>query len=242
MKQIKLLAILLVGTITLTSCNEDIHNCTKEDNNVATSKETKAKTIELKTTAIGSQNDPTKQTGDFVKFSFKEGKVVTGDNWDFAIRGRLFITNGRSNNGKDIGLIFGANEPKRTKEVRVISLIGKFEDIKNIGGFVSADWHMDYDYATGVQDPLAPAISFDTHTRHSSQSRQPWHLRAGKNGGENLLLRPVLFIFETQDDANAKMVIEKMERTNTDFDKKEEITYTLKYYYNPEGISLDETK
>ncbi len=238
MKQIKLFAILLIAsTITFTSCSKDNNDCQQK----VEKEKTNAKTVTVKTVATGSQNDPTAQTGDFVKFSFKEGKIVTSDDWDFAVRGRLILTNGRSKYGKDTGLIF-KNEPKRTKEVKVISALGTFENITTVGGFVGTDWHMDYDYARGFQDPIAPAISFASSTNEAGQTRQPWHLRASKNGEKNLLLRPVVFIFQTQDGKVAKMVIEKMDRTNTDFDKKEEITYTIKYYYNANGISLDETK
>ncbi len=241
MKQIKLLAILLVGTgIALTSCCKD-NDCKKDIDPVVVEK-TNAKTIELKTVATGEQNYPEKQTGEFVRFSFKEGKVVTSDDWDFAVRGRLILTNGRSKWGKEAGLIFGSTEPKRTKEVKVISIIEDFKNVTSIGGFVKTDWHMDYDYARGNQSPTSPAISYASNTRDASQSREPWHLRSGKNDGQDLFLRPVVFIFQTQDGKVAKMVIEKMDRTNKDFDKKEEITYTIKYYYNPKGVSLDETK
>ncbi len=235
MRKIKFVALLLVASsFAFTSCGKDDEK--KGNSNV--------KTITLETTATGSQSDPTTQTSNFIKFSFKEGKIVTSDDWDFAVRGRLFITNGRSKYGKDAGLIFGKSEPKRTKNVKVISVIGEFEKEKTIGGFVGTDWHMDYDYARGNQDPLAPAISFESSTENSSMSRQPWHLRAGKGGDKIMVLRPVVFIFQTQDGHFAKMAIEKMVRTNSDFDKKEEITYKLKYYYNPKkgNPSLDENK
>ncbi|MBS9766590.1 MAG: hypothetical protein KGV44_03490 [Flavobacteriaceae bacterium] len=239
MKQIKLFAILLIAsTITFTSCSKDNNDCQQK----VEKEKTNAKTVTIKTVAIGSQDDPAKQTGDFVKFSFKEGKIVTSDDWDFAVRGRLILTNGRSKYGKDAGLVFGKGEPKRTKEVKVIGVIGEFEGIKNVGGFVGTDWHMDYDYAKGFQSPLAPAISFASNTSDAGQTRQPWHLRSSRTDGKDLFLRPVVFIFQTQDGKVAKMVIEKMDRTNTDFDKKEEITYTIKYYYNANGISLDEKK
>ncbi len=260
MKQIKFLAILLLGgSFALTSCGDNdcnhdeyINKIKKLEEEAAAAKkkekeekEKEAKgTVEIKTVAQGSQDNPAKQTGDFVKFSFKEGKVVTGDDWDFAIRGRLIITNGRSKNGQSAGLVFGATEPERTKEVKVISALGKFEDITSIGGFVGTQWHMDYDYAMGHGNELMPAISFASSTSSIGQTRQPWHLRASKDRGKKLLLRPVVFIFQTQDGSVAKMVIKKMERTNTDFDVKEEITYTFKYYYNPKAgsTSLDETK
>ncbi len=237
MKLIKLMGVLLLGgSFAFTSC------CKKED--IEKGKTLgNIKVVELKTTAEGSQSDPAKQIGDFVKFSFKEGKVVTGDDWDFAVRGRLFITNGRSKNGKSSGLIFGEGEPERTKTVKVATLVGDFASFKNIGGLVATDWHIDYDYANGFREPLAPAISFDSNTRDGSQSRQAWHLRAGKDGGENLILRPVVFLFLTQDGKVAKMKIVKMTRTNKDFDKKEEITYAIKYFYNPNSSAdLDETK
>ncbi len=188
-----------------------------------------------------TKDDPAQQTGDFVKFSFSEGKVVEGDNWDFAIRGRLFLVNGRHADGKNAGLVFGDKEPERTKNVMVASIIEEFAEVKNIGGLVKTDWAQDYHYARGAYDPTAPAISYSSNTRSSSNARQAWHLRAEKEK-DRLILRPVVFIFKTQDGKVAKMVIEKMVRTNTDFKVKEEITYTIKYYYNANGVSLDETK
>ncbi len=89
----------------------------------------------------------------------------------------------------------------------------------------------DYHFARGAYDPTSPAISFSSNTRESSQSRQSWHLRAEKDK-TRFILRPVVFLFQTQDGQYAKMKVEKMDRTNTDFDTKEEITYTFKYYYN----------
>ncbi len=243
MKLIKLMGVLLLGgSFALTSCSKCDHDDVKNEVNSG-----KVKVVEIKTTAEGSQSDPTKQVGDFVKFSFKEGKVVKGDNWDFAVRGRLFVTNGRSKNGKNSGLIFGNGEPERTKAVKVVSLVGNFSDIKSIGGIVGTQWCMDYDYGRGfgggLSGAIAPAISFESNTRNASGSREPWHLRAGKDGGENIVLRPVIILFQTQDGKVAKMQITKMNRTNKDFDKKEEITYRIKYFYNPDSaVLLDETK
>ncbi len=238
MKSIKLMVALLIGSFALTSCDKSNEDDVKKEQ-----ENSKIKTIELKTTAIGNQDDPTKQTGEFVKFSFQEGKIVTGDNWDFAVRGRLFITNGRSKNSQNSELIFGDKEPERTKSVKVASLIGSFEAMKSLGGLVQQDWHMDYDYARGYQETIAPAIAFESSTGNSAKSREPWHLRAGKDGGENIVLRPVIFLFQTQDGKAAKMQITKMNRTNKDFDKKEVISYSMKYFYNPKSpVSVDETK
>lgn len=242
MKQIKkTLAILMVvaTSISFMSCNDDDNG----GNVIVPEVKTNAKVVEIKTSAMGDQRDVTQQTGDFVKFSFKEGKVVTSDDWDFAVRGRLFLTNGRKYTTADQPNIFGATEPDRTKEVEVTTIIGTFDEVKDIGGFIASDWHKDYDYAPGSFDATAPAIAFESSTRSSSNSREAWHLRSAKNSNK-LILRPVVFVFKTQDGHIAKMVIEKINRTNTDFDAKEDVVYNIKYYYNEDANSpsLDETK
>ncbi len=235
MRKIKFLALLLVvSSFALTSCGNDDEK--KGNSNV--------KMITIETTANGSQIDPREQTGGFIKFSFKEGKIVTSDEWDFAVRGRLFITNGRSKFGKNAGLVFGDKEPERTKNVKVVSVVGKFEKEKTAGGFVGADWYMDYDYASGYEQPTAPAIASESNLENAISTRQPWHLRANSDQGGVIVLRPIVFLFHTQDKHFAKMAIEKMVRTNTDFEKKEVVKYRLKYYYNPKkgDLSLDENK
>ncbi len=243
MKKIKLLAIFLLGTsIAFTSCNKDDDSCDKTK-----TEKTNAKIVTIKTIATGigtahTVEDFRGQKGEFVKFSFKEGKIVTSDDWDFAVRGRAFITNGQ--NDKTFTYIFDEKEPKRTKEVKVITIMQNFEKIKNAAsGFVSTSWFKDFSYAKDFYDPIAPAINSDWYLSSSSDAREAWHTdlyRISANDNIEYTLRPVVFLFQTHDGHFAKMVIEKMDRTYAD--EKEDITYTIKYYYNPKAGSpiLDE--
>ncbi|QXP74737.1 HmuY family protein [Tenacibaculum sp. AHE15PA] len=60
-------------------------------------------------------------SGGFTKFSFKEGKQVTGDNWDVAFRGLRVIVNG----GSKYGL---TDEPERTGNASLAVVKNVFKD------------------------------------------------------------------------------------------------------------------
>ncbi|WCC45762.1 hypothetical protein PJW08_07040 [Tenacibaculum finnmarkense] len=112
-------AILVLLFTTFTACSDS-----GDDLPVV---KTNTKTLEITTSAIGDQTQTAKQTGDFQKFSFKEGALeATSDAWDFAIRGRIFLVNGLSKygGGEKIGL---ANEPTRTQNVAVCEGNDMFE-------------------------------------------------------------------------------------------------------------------
>lgn len=64
-------------------------SCSENDNPVVQPVEAK-KISNLPAPAEGRG----RYTGDFAKFSFKEGKLVTGDNWDIAFRATEIIVNG----------------------------------------------------------------------------------------------------------------------------------------------------
>ncbi len=245
MKKIKLLAILLVG-IALTSCSKD-NDCKGNGNSV----EGNAKLVTITTSAEGHYYDQMKQTGDWIKFSFKEGKEVTTDDWDFAVRGRAFITNGK--NGAPQEYVFSENEPKRTKKVKVATILQKFSAVKDASnGFNTNTWFSDLNsYAlTQAERPYfaySPAILSLPDAGASKDVREAWHsvlYDMGERDKADFELRPVVFLFQTQDGHFAKMVIEKMDRTYSKDTKKEDIKYTIKYYYNPKKGSpnLDETK
>lgn len=66
--------------------------------------------------------NPPVVSGDFAKFSFKEGVQVSGDNWDIAFRGTSIIVNG----GTSIGL---TDEPARTGNASLSIESGTFASI-----------------------------------------------------------------------------------------------------------------
>lgn len=70
--------------------------------------------------------NPPVVTGNFIKFSFSEGKVTTSEtDWDIAFRGTTIIVNG----GKASGI---AEEPKRTGKAAAYLAKGTFESINQI--------------------------------------------------------------------------------------------------------------
>ncbi len=249
MKQIKLLAILLVGvSIALTSCSED-NDC--KGNASVNSVKGNVKVATISTSATGHYYYQKEQKGDWIKFSFKEGKIVTSDNWDFAVRGRAFITNGK--NGASQEYVFAKNEPKRTKGVKVATILQKFSAVKDASnGLNNNTWFSDLSpYAfTEAERPyfsVSTAILSLPEPNASKDVREAWHTvlyDMGKKGDVEFGLRPIVFLFQTQDGHFAKMTIEKMDRTYNKETKKEDVKYTFKYYYNPKKGSpnLDETK
>ena len=65
---------------------------------------------------------PPSEAGNFTKFNFETGSVVTNDNWDVAFRGTTIIVNG----GVEVGL---TDEPSRTGIGALSLQTGAFSDI-----------------------------------------------------------------------------------------------------------------
>ncbi|WBX72034.1 HmuY family protein [Tenacibaculum retecalamus] len=68
---------------------------------------------------------PAVESGEFVKFSFKSGTIVTNDNWDIAFRGTTILVNGGVPTGK-------TQEPNRTGNAALTIVEGKFSKIKTV--------------------------------------------------------------------------------------------------------------
>lgn len=66
--------------------------------------------------------NPPAESGDFTKFSFSKGTIVTGDDWDVAFRGTTIIFNG----GAKVGL---SDEPARTGDGALSLQSGVFSEI-----------------------------------------------------------------------------------------------------------------
>ncbi len=120
MKQIKLILVLLVVGVLTTSCND-------EDNTIPTAP-VASKTITnlaaLQDTDF-TQNPPA-ITGDFTKFSFKTGTIVTDESWDIAFRGTTILVNG----GAKVGGL--TNEPERTGNAALYVHSGIFSDVTTV--------------------------------------------------------------------------------------------------------------
>ena len=106
-------------------------------------------------------------TGDYTKFSFSEGTVVEGDNWDIAFRNTSIIVNG--------GMASDASQPDRTGDGGIYLIPGTMEDITSVvEAYLQADgetgtaiiddmgqmqmgWCV-YDQATNLISPIAGEI------------------------------------------------------------------------------------
>ncbi|KAB1158376.1 hypothetical protein F7018_09370 [Tenacibaculum aiptasiae] len=113
MKQLKTLLVLAIISFVATSCS---------DSDTPVVKSVEAKTI---SNLYAPQNGGFGQgpiSGEFTKFSFKEGKKVTGDNWDIAFRGLRVIVNG----GSKYGL---TDEPERTGNASLAVVNSEFSKV-----------------------------------------------------------------------------------------------------------------
>ncbi len=99
MKTIKSIFLIAIVSLFITSCSNN-------DTEVVPVVAKKAVNIHAPVTTDYTVNPPA-ESGDFTKFSFSTGTVVTGNNWDVAFRGTTIIFNG----GAKVGL---TDEPERT--------------------------------------------------------------------------------------------------------------------------------
>jgi hypothetical protein len=116
---------------------------------------------------------PPTVTGDYTKFSFSEGSVVTGDNWDIAFRSTSIIVNG--------GIPSDSSHPNRTGNAAVYIADGLMNDIIDVDtsllnqdaatstaivddfGQMQMGWCV-YDQMTNIISPIAgKVLVFRTH-------------------------------------------------------------------------------
>jgi hypothetical protein len=82
-------------------------------------------------------------TGDYTKFSFSEGGIVEGDNWDIAFRNTSIIVNG--------GMASDASQPDRTGDGGIYLIPGTMEDITSV---VEAYFQVDGETGTAIIDDM----------------------------------------------------------------------------------------
>mgnify|MGYP001147158924 FL=1 len=106
-------------------------------------------------------------TGDYTKFSFAEGTVVEGDDWDVAFRSTSIIFNG--------GVASNSSQPNRTGNAAVYIIDGTMESISSVDeslllqdgatstaiiddmGIQQMGWCV-YDFTTNMISPIAGKI------------------------------------------------------------------------------------
>ena len=158
----------------------------------------------------------TSATGDFIKFSFSEGDIVTNENWDVAFRGTTLIVNG----GKKANI----DQPDRTGNAAVYIDIGSMSEINNV------------DTSRLLQDNSSgSAILNNIMIDDLGVSGQGWasynfttHLFSPRAGR--------ILVFRTHDDKYAKMeIIYFYDSLNPDT-KNGDIGgyYTFNYVYQSE--------
>ncbi len=150
-----------------------------------------------------STNPPT-ISGDFVKFSFKEGGVVTGDDWDIAFRGTTILVNG----GEKTGL---SAEPERTGDAAITIKNSTYEDYTSVAD--DTEFKQDAEGALGL--PKSTWYSYDRNTHIIAPT--------GK-----------VIVVKTIDGNYAKLGITsyyKDSPENPDYRKNESQYYTFNYTY-----------
>ncbi|OSY87690.1 hypothetical protein WH52_09675 [Tenacibaculum holothuriorum] len=114
MKNFKSILTAIIIAFVFTSCS---------DNEKPVIKPVASQTIE--NLAAPASGHGGKYTGAFAKFSFKEGKVVTGDNWDIAFRATEIIVNG-GEKGKVL------EDIDRTGQASLAIVNGTFASVKEV--------------------------------------------------------------------------------------------------------------
>lgn len=181
-------------------------SCSKNENSVLQPVESKKiENLHAPQTADYTVNPPV-ISGEFTKFSFKEGSKVTGDNWDIAFRGTSIIVNG----GAAIGL---TDEPARTGNASLILENGTFASV--LTAPADADFKQD---ASGTY-ALPTGSNNGWYTYNSTtHSIEPI---AGK-----------VLVVKTIDGNYAKVEILSYYKDNTPSQANSRY-YTFNYVYNP---------
>jgi len=119
MKCLKL-SLIALSFLSFASCSKDDDNTTKKEAVVT------KKITNLKATQVSDYSKrPPVISGDFQKFSFAEGKVVSHDKWDVAFRGTTILVNGGTK-GKL------TSEPNRTGKAAAYIAAGTMADISTV--------------------------------------------------------------------------------------------------------------
>jgi hypothetical protein len=161
----------------------------------------------------------TSATGNFVKFSFLQGGIVTNDNWDVAFRGTTLIVNGGEKANDD--------QPDRSGNAAVYIAIGSMSEIASVdtikllqdnssGSAVLSNIMID---DLGVSGQGWASYSFSTHL---------FSARAGR-----------ILVFRTHDNKYAKMeILYFYDRINPDTENGDiGGYYTFNYVYQADGTT-----
>ena len=173
--------------------------------------------VELDASSYQISIADTSATGDFVKFSFSKGDIVTNENWDIAFRGTTLILNG--------GEKANIDQPARTGNAAGYITIGVMSEIFSV------------DTSILLQDNSSgSAILNNSMVDDLGISAQGWasysfvtHLISPRPGR--------ILVFRTHDNKYAKMEIiyfyDTLNPQPSDGDYGG--FYTFNYQYQPDG-------
>lgn len=196
MKNIKQIVIIALATLIFTSCSDN--------KNTPIVAPTISK--QMKNLHASAQGGGANYSGPFTKFSFKTGKVVTGDDWDIAFRATQIIVNG----GAKIGL---PDELNRTGQGAISLQTGTLTSIK--------------------QAPADTAFKQDAKGAYALPwgSGKGWYTYAGPPTHAINPISGKVIVVKTHDGHYAKMEIISYYK---DKDRaKGSRYYTFDYVYNP---------
>ncbi|PQJ78572.1 HmuY family protein [Polaribacter porphyrae] len=116
MRNLKSILVIVFVSVIMVSCDKD--------NEVVLEPVVAQKVENLPAPAVTDRTvNPPVESGEFVKFSFKTGTIVTSDDWDIAFRATKILVNG----GGSIGL---TDEPTRTGNASLALVSSTFSDVK----------------------------------------------------------------------------------------------------------------
>lgn len=200
MKTIKLLASAFIFTL-VASCSEDDNAVEDQVLEVQT-----MSNLVATQSADYSTNPPT-ITGDYIKFSFESGDIVTGENWDIAFRGTTILVNGGEASAED--------QPGRTGNAGAYLETGVLADVTTVneGGF--------------AQDSAENGLAIPTGSGNGWYNYDPTNHTINPIAGKVLVVR-------THDGKYAKVeILSYYEDGAPNEELSNSQTYTFNYVYQP---------
>lgn len=198
MRNLKSILVVAIVSLVISSCSD------ANEPTLAPVETKTATNIYAPVTTDYTVNPPT-EAGEFAKFSFKTGLLVTDNSWDIAFRGTSIIVNG----GSEIGLV---DEPTRTGVGALALETGTFSGI-----------------ITAPEDANFKQDAADTYAL-TKGSGNGWY----SYNPTNHLISPIagkIIVVKTNDGHYAKLeIISYYKDSDTSSDSG---YYTFNYVYNP---------
>ena len=199
MNRLKLVLVIAFLSVIMVSCDDDK---VVAEPVIATTVENLYAPVESDRTV-----NPPVESGEFTKFSFKTGSIVTGDNWDIAFRATKILING----GSLIGL---TDEPVRTADASLAFLSDTFNSVN-----VAPD---DSDFSQDSNGSYALPIG----------SGNGWYTYSRQTNLISAIAGKVIVI-KTVDGNYAKMEILSYYKDTDSSNPDNARYYTFNYLYNP---------